>query len=223
MTGLAGVVLAGGQGRRLGADKALVRLDGTRLVDRVVDEVARVAAPVVVAAGERRIGGLAVEQVPDAHVPGAGGPAGPLAGIVAGLRAVAPAPRVAIVAVDLPGVSGDVLVHLAARIGAADAAVPAVAGRLQPLHAVLAASCGPVLDDALAAGERRVLGVLERLSVVVVDEAELHAAGLTSAFARDVDTPDDLASWRAGRSAASGRTDRGGLGELEDPDDRPGG
>jgi molybdenum cofactor guanylyltransferase len=142
---------------------------------------------------------------------------------VAGLRAVAPARRVAVVAVDLPGVSGDVLAHLAERIGAADAAVPAVAGRLQPLHAVLAASCAPVLEDALVAGERRVLAVLERLSVVVVDEAELRAAGLTAAFARDVDTPDDLASWRVGRSGAPGRPGRSGLGEREDPDGRPGG
>lgn len=215
MSGLAAVVLAGGRGRRLGADKALVRVGGTRLVDRVVEEVARIADPVVVAAGERHLPGLTVAQVPDVPVDDAGGAVGPLAGMVAGLRAVAPAPLAAVVAVDLPGVRADVLLHLVARIGDADAVVPEVAGRLQPLHAVFARSAEPVLAAALGAGERRVLAALELLAVVVVDEATLRAAGLGTDFARDVDTPEDLARWR---SAGEGRRS-----QVEHPDDGPGG
>lgn len=215
MTGLAGVVLAGGRGRRLGTDKALVRIGAVRLVDRVVDEVARVAAPVVVAAGDRRLPELAVVQVPDVPVDD-DGPAGPLAGIVAGLRAVAPAPLVAVVAVDLPGVRGDVLAHLATGIGDADAVVPEVAGRLQPLHAVFARSAEPLLAAALRGGERRVLGALERLTVVVVDERTLRAAGLPTDFARDVDTPADLARWRRSASDLAGPRP-----EVEHPDERP--
>jgi CTP:molybdopterin cytidylyltransferase MocA len=60
---VAGLVLAAGAGRRFGAPKALVELDGERLVDRAVRVVQHGGcAPVVVVAGAARL------DVPDAVV-----------------------------------------------------------------------------------------------------------------------------------------------------------
>lgn len=190
---IAVVVLAGGGGRRLGGeDKALLVVEGVRLVDRVLGALRELEGPSVVVRGERpSLDGLDVPQPADA-VPHAG----PLGGLVAGLEAVAPtAEQAAVVAVDTPEPSVPVLRLLASRRGSADAVVPVVGGRRQPLHAVYATAAAGRLRAALESGERRLLAALERLDVREVAEQELAARGLSTRFADDVDTPDDLSRW----------------------------
>lgn len=187
------IVLAGGHGRRLGGrDKALLRIDGIRLVDRVLTALTALDGPRVVVRGDLPpVEGLGVPQIPDL-VPDAG----PLAGIAAGLAAVADGARhAAVVAVDTPSPSVEVLRELASRRADAEAVVPVVAGRLQPLHAVYATSAAGDLAAAVAAGERRVLSALDALDTRQVTEEELVRAGMTTGFVADVDTPDDLERW----------------------------
>ena len=82
--GLAAVVLAGGESRRMGTPKPLLDWHGATLIERVTGILVRVAEPVVVVGGP----GLplpelapGVEQAAD-RLPGQG----PLEGIAAGLR-----------------------------------------------------------------------------------------------------------------------------------------
>jgi molybdopterin-guanine dinucleotide biosynthesis protein A len=89
------VVLAGGAGRRLdGADKAVLVVGGQRLLDRVLDAVASAGRAVVV--GPQRPVGRAVTWARESP---AG--AGPAAAVAAGLARVT-APRVVVLATDLP-------------------------------------------------------------------------------------------------------------------------
>ncbi|MDP8928953.1 MAG: NTP transferase domain-containing protein, partial [Actinomycetota bacterium] len=105
---LTGLVLAGGRGRRLGRDKALVEVAGEPLVVRAARRLEQCCQAVFVASGDgRRLGELAWEQVADAVSEG-----GPLAGILAGLER-ATTPLVAVVAVDLPHLNPAVLQRLA--------------------------------------------------------------------------------------------------------------
>lgn len=171
---LSGVVLAGGASRRMGADKAVLVSDGVRAVDRAVALLASqppgadgqpLCDDVVVASGDgARLDALAVPQVPDAVVG-----AGPLGGIVAALEG-ARHELVAVLAVDLPDASADVLRLLADRWAGEVAVVPRTAdGRLQPLHAVWARTAAPALRARLDRGERGVVAACEALGAAVVD------------------------------------------------------
>lgn len=193
MSRLAGAVLAGGAGRRLGGvDKARLEIDGERLVDRVLRALEAVAAPLVVVRGDRpELTGLTVPQIADA-LPDAG----PLAGLVAALEHHADHAAVAVVAVDTPSPSAAVLQHLAEARGDADVCLPVVAGRAQPLHAVVATAAAGRLRAALGAGERRLLTAFEALDVREVTEGELRSADLGTTFAVDLDDPGDLRRWR---------------------------
>lgn len=168
---MSGVVLAGGTSRRMGTDKATLELHGETLLARA----ARVlhdagAAPVVVASGTAgRFGALPWAEIGD----GAHAGAGPLAGILAAVRATT-APVVAVLAVDLPHASPDLLRWLARNWRPGDAAIIPVDAdeRAQPLHALVAASpaTAAAIERHLVAGERRVQRVLaavggRRLSV----------------------------------------------------------
>lgn len=185
---LTGLVLCGGRGRRLGADKALVTVEGEPLVDRVVAHLRRVCAPVLLAVGDdpRRLAGRADGVVCDEP-----SGAGPLAGIAAGLAAAASEP-VAVCAVDHPHPSPPLLADLAGLAARCHAAVPVVAATPQPLHAVWTRAALPPVRAYLGAGHRSVRGALDRLDWVAADDAVWARHDPRARFAADVDTPADL-------------------------------
>jgi molybdopterin-guanine dinucleotide biosynthesis protein A len=179
------LILAGGDSRRMGQDKAVLMLDGKTLLDRVTATMQQVFPKVVVSVRQPRAG-VEVPQVCDE--PSA---SGPLAGLIAGL-AQAGTPWVFAVACDMPFVSRDVVTHLAALRKGFQAVVPVVGGYHQPLAAFYAASALETMRASLAAGDRSLRGTLEKLDVRYVSEAELREFDpqLRSFF--DLDTPQDF-------------------------------
>ena len=78
------VILSGGLSRRFGSNKALARLDGERLIDRLMDRLAnQTSGPIVVNAPDEDAYGLpAIEFIEDE----VGDKLGPLAGIHAAIN-----------------------------------------------------------------------------------------------------------------------------------------
>lgn len=181
---MTGLVLAGGASRRMGADKALIDLDGRPLVEHVAERLATVCTDVLVAPGARRLPDLPWTQVDD-RLPGAG----PLAGILGGM-AVTTTPLLAVVGVDMPACSPSVLVALAQRWSGEAAGVPVTGGRLQPLHAVYAVAALPRLAALFDDGERSPTSALQEL------EATLHEVTGPAPWAASLNTADDLARFR---------------------------
>lgn len=103
-TTVMGAVLAGGESRRMGRDKALMALDGRSMLSRAVEVLGSVVDEVVVVAPrDRGYAGLGIEIVPDAW-PGLG----PVGGIHAALVRGGGLP-VFILACDMPYVSEELL------------------------------------------------------------------------------------------------------------------
>jgi molybdopterin-guanine dinucleotide biosynthesis protein A len=132
--GPVGVVLAGGLGRRLGGDKAVVEIEGRPLLLYPLEALHEVCDQVAVVAKRDTIlpplGGLADLWIePDE-------PRHPLTGIEHALRLAGGLPILA-VAVDLPLVDAATLRLIAGTAtGTAAVVVPRVHGRLQPLCAL---------------------------------------------------------------------------------------
>ena len=180
------VVLAGGASRRMGRDKATLRVDGQRLVDRVVARMDGVADHVWVARGSRSLGR-------DDELADVDGCTGPLAGILAALRA-SDAELLGIVPVDAPHPAPAVVQRLADLVveGGRAAGVVTTDGHVQALHAVIATAAGPAVEDRVRSGERsprRLLGWLDATRVDVDGWGDLDAAG---ALVEDWDRPEDL-------------------------------
>jgi molybdopterin-guanine dinucleotide biosynthesis protein A len=164
---LLGVVLVGGASRRMGIDKALLDWAGRPLAAHVAAIVARVVPRVVLIGGSGRgYERLGRPWLPDP--PGLAG-RGPLAGLVAALRV---APRVLVVACDLPHLEP---VHLARFLfvaGTAPVAMPAFSGeRREPLVGRYGREALPAALRLLATGSGRMTDLL------AVNGARLVPAG----------------------------------------------
>ena len=183
---LTGLVLAGGASTRMGRDKAQLEVNGRRLVDVVGEELGVVCDAVLVAARGQRITGLDAPMVDDTEGEG------PLAGIVAGLRA-AQTPLVAVVAVDMPFTSAAVFRRLAAAWTGEPAVAPRAGGSTQPLHAVYATDAAEQFAGLLAGGEQSPRHAIETLGGRVLEPADYDPDGTAGAFWTNVNSPADLA------------------------------
>ena len=189
-TGPSGIVLAGGDGRRLGRDKARLEFNGRPLLDIVVQRLTGICDEVIVACGaseRQRLAGSQIRAVAD-RLPGRG----PLAGLQAGLAA-AISPHVLVVACDMPFLNTTLLSYMVDLSSGYDAVVPVMKGRQHPLHAVYDRQVLPAVDLTLGGDERSMRALLGRLRVREVTEADVRAldAGALSLF--NINTPADLA------------------------------
>jgi len=170
-----GVILAGGQGRRMGVlDKGLQVLQGRPLVQWVFDRLAPQVDSVLINANQNlaRYAALGCPVVPD-RIPGF---AGPLAGLHAALASSA-APLVATVPCDSPFLPPDLVARLLAALQAdqAELAVARSGDRVQRAFCVARRELLPQLDAFLAGGGRKVglwHASLRTVEVTFDDEAE---------------------------------------------------
>jgi molybdopterin-guanine dinucleotide biosynthesis protein A len=183
---VAGVVLCGGASRRMGSDKALLDFDGERLVDRAVRRLAELAEPVLLACGGRALTVPGCASVDDA-VAGAG----PLAGIVGGLRR-SPSILLAVVAVDMPWFDVELLAQMVVLWNGEDALVPHSPSGPEPLHALYAGAALPAMERALQRGDLRMHDVLDQLRVGYIAAEAVIGVDRAARFATNLNRPDDL-------------------------------
>lgn len=188
---LAGVVLAGGLGRRLGGvDKALLPLGGAPLVAHVARRLAaQVGAIAINANGDAgRFAGLDLPVVAD---PLPDRP-GPLAGVLAGMEWAAARGFRAVVTVstDAPFFPADLVARLQAAAGD-DAAIAATAGtppRMHPTFGLWPVALAPRLRAALLAGDRRMMHWAEACDAATAIFDDPDGTSFLN-----INTPEDLA------------------------------
>jgi molybdopterin-guanine dinucleotide biosynthesis protein A len=187
---ITGLILAGGRGQRLGGvDKGLQPWHGLPLVDHALARLVPQVREVMISANRNTAlyATRAARVLPDASddFPG------PLAGILAGLRA-ASTPWLAVVPCDSPQLPLDLFARLAAGLGEARGAVVqrdhgAAGPRLEPVCCLLSTALADDLAHYLREGGRKVEGWVARHATPVL----FDRAGDASAFA-NVNTPADL-------------------------------
>jgi len=184
--GVTGVVLAGGQGRRMGSiDKGLVLLHGLPMVRHALDRFVPQVDDVLINANQHhdQYAAFGFPVVPDAI----GGYAGPLAGLHVGLTH-AVQPLVATVPCDSPFLPADLVARLLGGLQTADAelAVARTFDQPHPVFALVRRSVLPHLTRYLEGGGRKIdawYATLKTVEVAFDDEAD--------AF-RNINTADEL-------------------------------
>jgi nicotine blue oxidoreductase len=184
---VAGLVLAAGESRRLGRPKALVEIDGERLVDRAVRVLHEAGCTTVyVVAGAAQLGDVSERASGSVHVvDNPEWPTGMGSSVRRGLASVTEA-AVVIMVVDTPGIGAAVVRRLIdAHVCGATAAVATYGGA--PRNPVLLAREHFPGVSALAVDDVGARAYLAAHPDVVT---QVECSDLADPF--DIDTPEDL-------------------------------
>jgi molybdopterin-guanine dinucleotide biosynthesis protein A len=185
----AGFVLVGGQSSRMGQDKARLRINSQLLVEDVAAKVAQAAEHVALVGRPEFYADLRFECLADLR-PGLG----PMAGLETAL-ASGRAEINLLVACDMPGLRTEWLNQLLATAERTDALCVLardVAGTRHPLCAVYRSGCLLLVREALDTRRLKLLDLVGTLNAIEMP---------VDAVIGNLNTPEQLASWQARRSA----------------------
>jgi molybdopterin-guanine dinucleotide biosynthesis protein A len=200
------IVLAGGRGLRMKADKAGLAVGGRTLLEHVLSQLEPRFSEILisVAPGQRLGIGPGVRKaqpftceypslrVVEDEVSGQG----PSGGILAGLKA-ATNDACAVVACDIPDINIPLLRSLARAADDVEIAVPVgPSGHFEPLFAVYRKSAIPEIETLLQSGERSILPLFGRCRTTVLRLED-------AAWLRNLNTRADYESYL--RSIAGGK------------------
>lgn len=186
---LTGLILAGGEGRRMGGrDKGLEPFAGRPLVAHVRERFNGQVAELLISANRhieiyQRYADRVVEDAESDFQ-------GPLMGLYRGLRA-ARTPWLLVAPCDTPVLPHNLAARMVAGLQDADIAMAHDGQRAHPVVALMRTSLVDALGQALAAGERSMNGFYAGQRVRTVNMADC-ASGFTN-----VNTPDDKARLEA--------------------------
>jgi molybdopterin-guanine dinucleotide biosynthesis protein A len=184
------VIQAGGESRRMGADKALLPFLGKPLILRPLNLLADLADEVLVTSNHpESYRFLGFTPFPDLF-PGSGA----LGGLYTALSA-ARYPYVAVVACDMPFASKEIFALALVRLQetGADAVVPRSTGGTEPFHAVYRReSCLPQVRSALEAGKRRVDAWFGEVNIHYLETEEMLPYDPEGLAFLNINTPEEL-------------------------------
>jgi len=185
---LTAFILAGGQSRRMGQDKALLELGRRTLLDRALALANAVAPAVRIVAPQGKFLTIArtIEDVfPDC---------GPLGGIHAALRCTATELNL-VLAVDLPFLEADFLTYMIAQASQVSAlvTVPDAGKGLQPLCAVYRRDFREVAERALEKKKNKIDRLFADVETRVIAEPEITRMGFPVKMFQNLNTPEEFA------------------------------
>jgi FdhD protein len=192
IAGITGVILAGGESRRMGSDKSLLPLHGARFIDHAYRRLTELFAEVLIVTNSPDLYlDLPCRKVADLY------PAqGSLAGIHSGLRQAA-SERIFVVACDMPFLVPATIAHLCRLAGDWDVVMPRGEQGPEPLHALYHKNCLPAMEKLLAAGGRKIVSFFHEVAVREVNGAELAAIDPEGISFRNINTAQEYFTLRS--------------------------
>ena len=164
---VASVILAGGEGRRIGGNKPQRLLGNQRLIDRAEILARRWSAEVAIAVRETgEAAGTSLEPILDQ--PGIEGPLGGLASALRFADGVS-CDTVLTIPADMPFLPSDLLDRLHSGKGNDAVALARSGGRLHPVCGLWSTRVLAEVPDYVAAGNSSLRGLAETVGYVAVD------------------------------------------------------
>jgi len=189
-----GILLAGGQSRRMGEDKRYLLVGEQTLLERGLSVLRSIFQEVLVVIAQDspplRIDAVVVRDlVPDC---------GSLGGLYTGLMQ-ATTPCIFAVACDMPFLDKAVIAQFTSRRTTADIVMAKLASRLHPMHALYGKRCLPTLEQMIHARQLKLQELVSQpsLRVQYLTEAELSSIDPSGRSFYNVNTLADLDAARS--------------------------
>jgi molybdopterin-guanine dinucleotide biosynthesis protein A len=162
-------ILAGGQSKRMGRDKAFLEVGGQPVMERVINRVRGLTDNLFISANEaEKYTRFGLPIVADIYPDKAA-----LGGMYSVIRA-ARHPHVLVVACDMPFLHVGLLQYLVELAPTADVVIPLInPPQPETLHAVYSKACLPAIERRLLANQLRIIGFFEEVSVRYLEQSEV--------------------------------------------------
>ncbi len=189
---ITGIILAGGKSLRYGKNKALVEVEGTRLIERVISVVQPLFENLIIITNNPREYDYLQLPMHEDLIKGLG----PLGGVYTGLEAISNESGF-FVACDMPFLQSDLIRHMVEIKGDFDAVVPKVDWKIEPLHAIYTRNCLPAIKQLIDAQGYQIIKFFDNIRVRYVKEKEIRSFDSRLKSFLNVNSPGKLAD--AGR------------------------
>jgi len=185
--GTTGVILAGGKSYRFGKNKALVEINGFRLIERVVHVMGSIFQKVILISNTPHEYQYLQLPIYEDITKGLG----PIGGIQTGLSVIEDETGF-FVACDMPFLNKDLICHLIQTKEQYDAVVPRMDWKIEALHALYVKTCLPAINESILLGKYQVITFLNKVRIKYIDEnvLKLFDPELTSFI--NINRPDEL-------------------------------
>ena len=190
-----GLILAGGENKRIPVLKGFLTIEGRAIIERSIDVLTRVFGRVVISANmPERYFSCGVPLIGDIRKE-----KGPMTGIVSVLVATG-AEAVFVVACDMPFINEKLIRYMVERHGAgragqgelnSDAVIPVFRGYKEPLFGIYARSAAQEMESLIRNGQRSLTDMLAHLHVRYIAEQEVRAADPAGESFVNINTMED--------------------------------
>lgn len=197
---MTGVILAGGQSRRMGFNKAFIEIGGTTIIKRAITVFNEVFDEVFIAAGDVLLyEGLDTRVVSDVYKD-----AGSLGGVYTALFHSS-ANHAFVAACDMPFLDAACIKKVInARFhGKFDAATPFISGRTHPMHTFYSKRCMKHIEAMINEGNLRITDLFDRVRTRQMT-ADAFAGLDIEASVMNVNTQEELKAIISGAGGVNG-------------------
>ncbi|HEY5672085.1 MAG TPA: molybdenum cofactor guanylyltransferase [Malonomonas sp.] len=184
--GISGVILAGGESRRMGSDKSLLPIAGARFIDHVYARLSALFDEVLIVTNSPQLyRELPCRKVPDIY-PGQGA----LAGIHSGIKHASHL-RAFVIGCDMPFVVPELVRSICNNSVHEDLLLPISSSGHEPLHALYSKACLSAMERTLDSGKKRIDSFFAQVNVVEIGAAELQQVDPQESSFRNINTPTE--------------------------------
>jgi molybdopterin-guanine dinucleotide biosynthesis protein A len=186
-----GIILAGGHNFRMGAPKAFLAINGTRLIDIILKVYREIFSEIIIVTNDP----LAYMEFSDAIiVTDIYKEKGALGGIYTGLFHTSHDYSL-ITPCDMPFLNKDFIRYLIGQIGKHDIIVPEPADGLQPLCAIYSKKCLLPIKRLLTAHKLKITGFYKEMRLLKIPEGKIAPFNQDGQLFLNINTPEDLKAY----------------------------
>lgn len=152
---ITGIILAGGESKRIGENKAFLSIKGKRIIERTTELFLDIFSRVIIVTNSPlEFQFLNIRIVTDVFPK-----MGSLGGIYTGLF-YCPTEKAMFVACDMPFLNKKVIEYLISLCKGYDIIIPRTNRQYEALHAIYSKSCVPFIEKYLVSGEKKIINFL---------------------------------------------------------------
>ncbi len=183
---MTGIVLSGGESRRMGKDKAFLKLVGAPIIEHVLSALRDVVDRIIIVTNSpQAYAACDAEVVTDALEK-----RGPLTGIYTGLLHSSDEYNI-VVACDMPFLSPRLLSYMAGLGRGYDVVIPRIGEMIEPLHAVYRRGLLPVIEGRIRRDARQIRGIFSEARVRYVTAEEIDQFDPKRRSFKNLNTPEE--------------------------------